>query len=545
MGQSWSKGYVADLTYSHGYYHELAPGFIRYCLLAQGLDHLGGEGADGTYHYCELGYGQGVSANLHAAANPRGRFCGTDFNPDHALFAQGLAHQAGVPARWMATGFEELLDEDLPPLDAVTLHGVWSWIDASARHAVVEFLRRRLKVGGVVYLSYNIMPGWSAEKPLRDLLWLQSELGNAPGDSTADRIRGALDFAMRLRRGRAAYFEQNPRAGQMLDDMQRDDIHVVAHEYFNRSWHITYFADLARSLEPAGLQFAGSIHKSDLVGEVAQRARACGLEDLRLNTALRETTHDFILNRRFRRDLFVRGASRLLPAERDARLREVAFVLLRPANAISATVQTPYGTVNLDPATLRKIVQVLQAHTTPVTLGALVEEAGLSAMPLQAVVSIFTALVAQSQVFPVFPDDARQAAGARTWAMNRLIAERARHDDVLRYLASPVTGHGIDSQQPDRVLLASWEDGAHTPQALAAAAWAAAPQFWQAQSGSDDPGAARRHLADMAGRFFEQVLPQWRRLGIAQVGDACAQAASVTSPEAVAANASSTLEAAA
>ncbi len=526
MGQSWSKGYVADLTYSHGYYHELAPGFLRYCLLAQGLDH-GGGGEDGRYHYCELGYGQGVSANLHAAANPRGRFCGTDFNPDHALFAQGLARDAGVQARWMAAGFEELLEEDLPPLDFVTLHGVWSWIDSSARHAVVEFLRRRLKVGGVVYLSYNIMPGWSAEKPLRDLLWLQSELGSAPGDATADRIRSALDFAMRLRRGRAAYFEHNPRAGQMLDDMQRDDIHVVAHEYFNRSWHITYFADLARSLEPAGLQFAGSVHKSDLVGEVAQRAHACGLDDLRLNTALRETTHDFILNRRFRRDLFVRGACALLPAERDARLREVAFVLLRPAASISSTVQTPYGAVTLDPATLRRIVQVLQAHAGPVTLGTLLEEAGLAAMPLDVPVSILTALVAQSQVFPVFPEDARCAGASRARDINRAIAGRARHDDALRYLASPVTGHAVDSQQTDRVLLAAWEAGARTAEALAAHAWAQAPEVWHAASGAvDDAEAARRHLGAVAAKFVEQVVPQWQRLGILQDAspEACATA---------------------
>lgn len=507
MSQNWSKGYVADLTYSHGYYHELSPPFLRFFLLMNGLANASG---GGDYSYCELGYGQGVSANLHAAANPRGHFWGTDFQPDHALFAQGLARQAGVEAHWMAHGFEELLDADVPEFDVVTLHGVWSWIDAAARHAIVEFLRRKLKVGGVAYISYNIMPGWSAEKPLRDLLWYHTELAGARGDTTARRIQGALDFAQRLRNGRAAYFEQNPKAGQMLDDMLRDDIHVVAHEYFNRSWHITYFADLAAQFEAAGLSFACSVHKSDLVGEVLQRRQACGLPVKDPNVGLRETTNDFILNRRFRRDIFVRGADRLVRAERQARLREVSLVLLRQASAISTTVQTPYGSIALDADITRKMLQVLGAASAPVSLGRLIDEGALADSPIERVFETAAALVAQNHACPVFADDAQRAGESRAQAMNRIIAQRACHDDTLRYLASPVTGHAIDTQQADRLFLLAWEQGASSPQELADAVLP-----WQrALAGGPDDDHLRSDLLGRASQFVELVLPLWRRLGL-------------------------------
>ncbi len=519
MGHSWSRGYVADITYSHGYFHELSPPFIRFCLLLEGLDHPGGEDdPEGRYHYCELGYGQGVSANLHAAANPRGRFWGTDFNPDHALFAQGMAREAGVDAQWLACGFDELLEADLPQFDCVGLHGVWSWIDEPTRQSVVEFLRRRLKVGGVVYLSYNVMPGWSAEKPLRDLLWLQSELAGGPGDPTPRRIKGALDFAQVLRRGRAAYFEHNPRAGSMLEDMERDDIHVVAHEYFNRSWHITYFADLARSLQAAGLEFGCSLHKSDLVGEVRQRARACGLDAADMNPALRETTHDFILNRRFRRDVFTRGARRLSPATREARLLEVGFVLLRPASAASSTVQTPYGSVTLDPGLLQKLLRVLDGAAAPVTLRELRGQAELRDVPLASLVQVLAALVAQGQAWPVFADDQSHAAAGRTRAINRAVAARALEDDVLRYLASPVTGHAIDASRTDRLLLEAWEQGVRGAQALADAVWHASPGTWLGllPEGGADEAAAREQALAHARHFLESVRPIWQRLGILQ-----------------------------
>lgn len=508
MGHSWSAGYVADLPYTHGYYHELAPAFIRFGLLLSGLDHGGGDPADdGHYRYCELGYGQGVSANLHAAANPRGRFWGTDFHPEHALFAQDLAQRAGLPARWLACSFEHLMDENLPDFDLVTLHGVWSWIDEPTREAVLRFLQRRLKVGGVVYLSYNVMPGWSAERPLRDLMRLHTEAASAPGEGTAARIEAAVAFAARLRQARAAYFEHNPPAAQMLDDLQRENIHVVAHEYFNRAWHIGYFADLARSLEGAGLQFAGSLHKSDLLGEVGQRARGCGLEGV--DPALRETTHDFILNRRFRRDVFVRGARRLTVAERDERLLDLAFVLTRPAGPFGPTVATPYGSVSLDGSVLRPLLEVMEAATGPLPLRALRAEAGLQEHPLDAVLAVLVALVAQGQAMPAFADDARHAGASRARAINQVVAGRARQDDLLRYLASPVTGHAVEAAWADRLLLWAWEQGARRASELAEAIEAAVPQAWV-----QDGGAAQATPRGEAERFLSAVAPSWRRLGI-------------------------------
>ncbi|MEY4712465.1 MAG: hypothetical protein RIS88_1915 [Pseudomonadota bacterium] len=498
MNSNWSNGYVADVTYSHGYYHELAPSFLRLALLLHGLGNGGGDPATGSYTYCELGYGQGVSANLHAAANPRGRFWGTDFNPEHALFARSLAQQAGIQADWMAASFEELLEADLPSFDFITLHGVWSWIDSTARHAIVEFMRRRLKVGGVVYISYNIMPGWSAEKPLRDLMRLHTELAGAQGASTVSRIRGALAFAQRLRAGGAAFFEQDPRAGAMLDDMARDDIHVVAHEYFNRSWHLTYFADLARSLEAAGLGFACSIHKSDLAGLTDQRRRACRLDDADISPALRETTHDFILNRRFRRDVFVRGAQRLTCAERESRLRALGILLLRPADLPQGAVPTPYGAVQLDAAVCHKLLEALDPAGAPVPLGDLMARAGLADAPAETVFQVVAALVAHTTLGIAFPDDARHADATCARALNLATAARTQADDVLRYLASPVTGQAVEAGAADRLCLLAWEQGVREADVLAEAL---------RQSGVHEPQAQAR-------RFLQDVVPGWRRLGL-------------------------------
>ncbi len=77
---NWTEGYVADINYTYGYYSELNPTRARLALLNKGIEPPQIETA------CELGFGQGLSVNIHAAASPV-EWWGTDFNPAQAGFA--------------------------------------------------------------------------------------------------------------------------------------------------------------------------------------------------------------------------------------------------------------------------------------------------------------------------------------------------------------------------------------------------------------------------------------------------------------------------
>ena len=37
MSKNWSEGYFSDVGYTYGYYKEISPVFLRFCLLLQGL----------------------------------------------------------------------------------------------------------------------------------------------------------------------------------------------------------------------------------------------------------------------------------------------------------------------------------------------------------------------------------------------------------------------------------------------------------------------------------------------------------------------------
>ena len=57
----WTSGYVADIDYTYGYYSELNPLRVRLAFLNVGFEYP----KSGTA--CELGFGQGLSVNMHAA----------------------------------------------------------------------------------------------------------------------------------------------------------------------------------------------------------------------------------------------------------------------------------------------------------------------------------------------------------------------------------------------------------------------------------------------------------------------------------------------
>src|SRR4051812_30816782 len=99
----WTSGYVSEIDYTHGYYVELNPSRLRLACLSAGV----APPPAGPLRYLELGYGQGLSVNIHAAGCA-GEFWGTDFNPTQAAHARSLADVSGSGATLLDESFAEL-----------------------------------------------------------------------------------------------------------------------------------------------------------------------------------------------------------------------------------------------------------------------------------------------------------------------------------------------------------------------------------------------------------------------------------------------------
>ena len=165
------SGYVADVTYTLGFYRELAPSFLHLTSIVNGVEGLK---LAQPLRYCDLGCGRGYGTVLLAAANPDFEFVGIDFNPSHVAEARGLASRANVPnVAFYETGFGDAArssDPKLSNFDVIGIHGVYSWVVPQVRGDIHQFIRDKLLAGGLVYNSYNTLPGWATAMPIQHLI---------------------------------------------------------------------------------------------------------------------------------------------------------------------------------------------------------------------------------------------------------------------------------------------------------------------------------------------------------------------------------------
>jgi SAM-dependent methyltransferase len=324
----WTAGYVSEIGYTYGYYTELNPQRLALPLLAAGIAPPKVEAA------CELGFGQGMSVNIHAAASGTA-WWGTDFNPAQAGFAQELAAASGAAVKLFDQAFAEFCTRpDLPDFDFIGLHGIWSWISDDNRRVIVDFIRRKLKVGGVLYISYNTQPGWAAMVPMRELLNQHTDVMGASGQGIVSRIDSALDFADRMFATNPLYGQVNPQVVQRIAKMKEQNRHYLAHEYFNRDWHPMSVAQMAEWLAPVKLGYAASAHYLDHVDAInlseEQQALLAAIPD----AGFRQLVRDFCCNTQFRRDYWIKGARQPTAFERLEGLRAQRLILTTPRAAV-------------------------------------------------------------------------------------------------------------------------------------------------------------------------------------------------------------------
>src|SRR5262249_3675351 len=394
-----SHGYVTDVPYVRAFVHELAPAWLDHAALVSGL----APPQRHAFAWCDLGCGQGVTAAVLAATHPAGRFHGIDAMPGHIENARRLAVEAGIAnVTFHAADFATAVEIDLPKFDYIVGHGVYSWVAPQVRADIRSFVDRHLAPGGLVYVSYNAMPGHAADLPLQRLLRAIGE--SCPGDSR-ERVAAALTIVDRFLALKAPALVASPTLAQMRDARDRLAWSSPAHGYMGQHWNPLWVSEVRADLAGIGLKPVGSAtlienHDAFVLGSAAREALAA-IDD----PDIRELARDVLIDQVFRRDLYARQGRRLTEDEQRRRLLAGAFALMRPAGAIEYTLRTAAGRLGFDNASARAIVAALAAG--PRRLGDLAEQGSMAAgdMVANAVV-----LCASNQIRPVEATPAPVAA---------------------------------------------------------------------------------------------------------------------------------------
>jgi len=507
----WTSGYVADIGYTFGYYQELNPQRVKLAFLNAGLV------APEFGTACELGFGQGLSANMHAAASVCS-WHGTDFNPAQAGFAQELASVSGANAHLYDEAFAEFAKRDMPEFDYIGLHGIWSWISDENRSVIVDFIRRKLKVGGVLYISYNTLPGWGTFAPMRHLMTEHAEVIGADGIGIVSRIDGALDFTEKLLATNPLFARANPLVNEKITQIKGQNRHYLAHEYFNRDWHPIHFGTMAKWMESAKLTYACSAHYLDHLDAVNLTAeQQAFLKDIH-DPMFKQTVRDFMVNQQFRRDYWVKGARTLTPLEQAEQLREQRFVMSAHRPDVSLKVTGSLGEATLTESIYAPILDLMSDFKvrTLAQMEQLVKDKNIHFGQLSQAVLV---LCGNGTFSAVQGDTAVSKAKKHTDKLNTHLMLKARSSKEISFLASPVTGGGIGVGRFHQLFILAMQQGKKKPEEWAAfVAQILAAQGQKILKEGKPLETPEEHMAELttqAHEFSVKQLPIFKALQIA------------------------------
>ncbi|MDY0885070.1 class I SAM-dependent methyltransferase [Dongia soli] len=520
----WSQGYVTDTLYTENHYRELSPAWINYAALLNGCLP---RPTDRDFTYIELGCGHGRTVMHLAAAFPKGRFYGVDFNPAHIDSATRYAAALGIGnVQFLERGFQDLVGAgkmpvpDLPDFDFIALHGVYSWISVEARQAVQRLIFEKLKPGGLVYNSYNCLPGWAAEAPVRRLF---VEFAAVEQGGSGDRMKKALAHAGELQALKAGYLARYPAVGEAIAQHLKRPANYMAHEYLNADWNPFYSVDVADEMAAAKLDFAGAATLMENHLDLMMNDNVSAFVTRQPTARLRQLMKDFLYNQRFRRDVFVRGHARLGPAEIMANLRGQSFIALKPMSGNKLTV--PRGEISFDGEILPSLNEIFAAGSVTLEEAAkAITKKGGKTGGLERVINILAASgTLAPAAYPYRPVKA-YAPPARLrfkHAANQHLLQRVMaRSDSSRAIIVPAYGNIVTISIPQAFILNEMLTGGTTTDLVTRSIAAIERRGFKLQKDNHtltESEAKQAHMAQLVTGFIDKDLPLLLRGGAVDV----------------------------
>lgn len=508
---NWSHGYNVSSGYTYGFYRELAPDWLNFGALLHGYRV---PDAAGAFRYLELGCGQGFGLCVLAASYPQADFLGVDFNPEHVAHARELALAAGLRnVRFEEADFSALAQQwpaDYGKFDYAVLHGIYSWVPLPVRQALVRCLDAAVVPGGLVYNSYNTLPGWTSALPLQHLL-RRLQLQSARSGPQIIQQGGELMQAL-LDAG-AAIGQALPPLKQRLDGLKTHNPSYLVQEYLHENWHPLWFSQAAGELAGAKLRYVGT---ATLPENYLPNLLSPALADLvrrAEDATMQQELIDLAINQSFRRDLYCRG-----PRQLNNSMKQLARCRLH-ANRIPAKGAIPvpvsYNTLSVNADFADAVFgELARGSRTIAELAALpvFKNKGL-AEPIQVAMLLVHGGHASL--------GGSQAPQESVTAFNRAVAGRVAGDAApYGVLAARHTPTGIAASDTDMTLYTlidgagAGEDANALGARLIDALQAAGRTVVRDGKLLDTPEARFSHAAALAGGFLDHTLPVWKRLGV-------------------------------
>lgn len=256
-----------------------------------------------TARILEIGCASGGNIIPMAARYPHAEFYGFDISSKQIDAAKRHADEAGLQNLTLMHADIAALPPNLGTFDYIIAHGICSWIPPQIQTALWQACDGLLREDGLLYLSFNTLPGWHFKNSVRDLLRFHSAQKNDADESFSD----ILNFFTRVESHAHGIYKHL--LGIEKQFMNETDANYIRHEYLEAENHAFYVQEIIREAEAHGMSYVCEADPTssnlDLLPlDVATHIRA----DANRNRSVQEQYVDFYINRSFRRSVFGRTA---------------------------------------------------------------------------------------------------------------------------------------------------------------------------------------------------------------------------------------------
>jgi SAM-dependent methyltransferase len=199
----------------------------------------------------EVGCGDGTNLLSMAVMAPRSQFVGFDLAESAIAEGRATAASAGLTNIDLTVMDIKDVPDSFGEFDYIIAHGVYAWVPAPVREALMRLIGRTLAPAGLAFVSYNTMPACRERQIVRDIL--------------LDHCRGATSIAETLTEAReclefyaAIWSEDDPLPNAMRDQVLktlRRPLEVLFHDEMAEVFEPQFVSHVAAQARIHGLQY--------------------------------------------------------------------------------------------------------------------------------------------------------------------------------------------------------------------------------------------------------------------------------------------------
>ena len=251
-----------------------------------------------------IGGGDGLDAIAIATSYPAADVLNIDIAAEALARGRRWSEAAGLTN--VAHELIDILDATNTlqgPFDYIVAHGLYAWVPADVRAAVMPTIARLLAPNGVALVSYNAMPGGHSRLAVHEMLMHRVRHLSDPAERLAT-ARGFLrDFAKPNDKDQPITAAMKKEAEAALIQSEGSFFHDIFNQYYAPQPILAVTSDAARN----GLRYLGETRGGGFEKGFVNREHA-GLSEEALLDRLQ--AQDYATGRYFRSSLFVRAETR-------------------------------------------------------------------------------------------------------------------------------------------------------------------------------------------------------------------------------------------